>query len=104
MSGQELTEMEKLKENISEFKAEVSRQLLTITTTLNRMNEALLGNEYGSDNSYKARLERLETFAEEQRSLMFKQRIYMAVAGGAGTAIMFIIEHWNAVLKLFSKP
>jgi hypothetical protein len=104
MSGQVQTELEKLKENISDFKAEVSHQLLTITTTLNRMNEALLGNEYGSDNSYKARLERLETFAEEQRSLMFKQRIYMAVAGGAGTGFMFIVEHWNAVTKLFTKP
>lgn len=103
MSEQEHSGLERLKEDLTEFKGEMTRALLGITTTLNRINEAILGNEYGNGNSYKARLERLETFAEEQKAQMVKHRIYMAIAGGAGTSIVFIVEHWGTVTKIFGK-
>lgn len=105
MSGREKGELEMLKDEFSEFKAENSRALLSLTSDVKEIRDALLGTDYNPGSSYKARLERLEKFAEEQQGMELRRRVFITVLGGLGTAfsalVMFLINHWAAIMRLF---
>lgn len=100
MSDLEHKELERVNTRLTK----VEEDLTEVKEGVKDIKRAILGDEFNPDASFKARLERVESFVEGLRGHMAMAKAWGVVIGSlvsfGGLLIFKIIENWHPISNL----